>query len=203
MASAAVRPLTDEPYDAVIAANDNLCLTAWRTSGDPERANQYYRARYYDPELGRFLSEDPIPGPGDTVGVVNPYLFPYTYVNNDPINLVDPSGLQGVPPTKTPPTKASCELGAYLELEECLSNVPSVLMLTGSCQSRYWLCRQTFGDTACFMYRLCLNQMPKIRSALIKDCYLDYRQRLEICEFTPPPPQGLPVTPTNGQSCVL
>jgi RHS repeat-associated protein len=41
----------------------------------------YARARSYDPSLGRFTSEDPVPS-----------LNPYVYVRNDPCNLVDPSG---------------------------------------------------------------------------------------------------------------
>src|SRR5690606_5753619 len=46
----------------------------------------YHRMRYYDPELGRFLSEDPI----GLAGGINPYL----HAANDPANLRDPSGLQ-------------------------------------------------------------------------------------------------------------
>ncbi len=45
----------------------------------------YYRARYYDPTIGRFTSEDPI----GFQGGVN---F-YGYVHNDAVNLIDPSGL--------------------------------------------------------------------------------------------------------------
>jgi RHS repeat-associated protein len=45
----------------------------------------YYRARYYSPELQRFVSEDPV----DLRGGIN---F-YTYVGNSPINWRDPSGL--------------------------------------------------------------------------------------------------------------
>jgi RHS repeat-associated protein len=45
----------------------------------------YYRARYYDPELGRFISEDPL---GFDAGDVN---F-YAYVENNPVNHNDPSG---------------------------------------------------------------------------------------------------------------
>ena len=45
----------------------------------------YYRARYYDPELGRFLSEDPLGfGGGDT--------NLYRYTGGNPVNLTDPSG---------------------------------------------------------------------------------------------------------------
>jgi len=46
----------------------------------------YYRARYYDPTIQRFISEDPI---GFASGDYN---F-YRYVGNDPVKLVDPWGL--------------------------------------------------------------------------------------------------------------
>jgi RHS repeat-associated protein len=45
----------------------------------------YFRARWYDPELQRFMSEDPI-GLG---GGINPYAF----ANDDPVNGRDPMGL--------------------------------------------------------------------------------------------------------------
>lgn len=45
----------------------------------------YYRARYYDPKIGRFISEDPL---GYVEG---PNL--YEYVHNNPVNYTDPEGL--------------------------------------------------------------------------------------------------------------
>ena len=45
----------------------------------------YYRARYYDPSIGRFISRDPAGMPN---GVNR-----FAYVGNDPINNTDPSGL--------------------------------------------------------------------------------------------------------------
>jgi RHS repeat-associated protein len=49
----------------------------------------YYRARYYDPAEGRFLSRDPIGVWGDTSNLGNAY----AYVGNDPLNQNDPLGL--------------------------------------------------------------------------------------------------------------
>lgn len=48
----------------------------------------YLRNRYYDPEIGRFISADPEFG-----SVTNPQsLNPYVYVNNNPLNYIDPTG---------------------------------------------------------------------------------------------------------------
>ncbi len=61
----------------------------------------YYRARYYSPELQRFISEDPISKPGDpNVAFLLPALLKapamlhaYDYVGNRPLNYTDPEGL--------------------------------------------------------------------------------------------------------------
>ncbi len=52
---------------------------------DAEAGLYYYRARYYDPSLGRFISEDPIGFAGGTNF--------YAYVENNPLKWVDPWGL--------------------------------------------------------------------------------------------------------------
>ncbi|MDI6800834.1 MAG: RHS repeat-associated core domain-containing protein [Thermodesulfovibrionales bacterium] len=77
----------------------------------------YYRARYYSPELQRFISEDPI----RLVGGINLY----AYVGNNPVNKIDPMGLAAANPIITNPTTNNwppplpgdwCETKCYLVL---------------------------------------------------------------------------------------
>src|SRR5260370_33673003 len=79
--------LAAELGPAVMA--DDPCEAAFG-SADPTGPRNYYRARYYDPKLGRFISEDPIGFQGG--------INVYTYVLNSPLNLVDPSGLWAIAP---------------------------------------------------------------------------------------------------------
>jgi RHS repeat-associated protein len=56
---------------------------------DPDTGLMYYRARWYDPQVGRFISEDPI-GLG---GGINSF----AYVSNNSVNFTDPFGLWSTP----------------------------------------------------------------------------------------------------------
>ncbi len=57
-----------------------------------------YGARFYDAQIGRFPSSDPIIEEF-------PYLTPYNYASNNPVTLLDLWGLQGVP---------SCTVNAFI-----------------------------------------------------------------------------------------
>jgi RHS repeat-associated protein len=55
---------------------------------DEEIGLYYYKARYYDSRLGRFISVDPVGGSANNLQSWNRY----SYVQNNPINAVDPNG---------------------------------------------------------------------------------------------------------------
>jgi len=58
---------------------------------DSDTRSLSYRARFYDPQVGRFFGEDPIGFRGRDVNV-------YAYVKNRPLLFRDPSGLQRCDP---------------------------------------------------------------------------------------------------------
>ena len=70
---------------------------------EDESIEDLYRQRYYDPKTSRFLSEEPLGIDG---------FNPYSYVNNNPINYIDPTGLYRERP---PSDKSSDPLLNYLK----------------------------------------------------------------------------------------
>jgi RHS repeat-associated protein len=64
---------------------DNPYLKYTGREYDPNTGLYYYRARYYDPTIGRFISEDPL-GFGAGINF-------YAYAGNNPVNFNDPMGL--------------------------------------------------------------------------------------------------------------
>ena len=78
-------------YDAFgnLTASTGTFTNPFRYTGrdfDSETGIYFYRARYYDASVGRFLGEDPLGFPGSGSNF-------YAYVKNDPATLSDPFGL--------------------------------------------------------------------------------------------------------------
>ncbi len=73
-----------DPFGAITSQTGGSS-NYWLFAGEQRDAPTglyYLRNRYYDPASGRFLSRDPVAGQ-----------HPYAYVNNNPVNFVDPMGL--------------------------------------------------------------------------------------------------------------
>ena len=79
----------DDTYNA-LASENPYGYTGRRLDG--ESGLMYYRSRYYSPEQRRFVGEDRWDG---ILSLPDSYIDKYVFVNNSPINLVDPFGYQG------------------------------------------------------------------------------------------------------------
>jgi len=84
---AAAETYTYDSFGKVTASSGSL-VNPFQYTGresDPETGLYYYRARYYDPAVGKFLSEDPTGFDGGSNF--------YRYAANSPTNFIDPLGL--------------------------------------------------------------------------------------------------------------
>lgn len=77
------------PYGQVVAVGPDEGNPLQYTGRENDGTGlYYYRARYYDPILKRFITEDPI-------GMMGGANF-YSYIRGNPVSLTDPFGLQSV-----------------------------------------------------------------------------------------------------------
>ena len=84
-------PYGEIDYELNLGVSVNYLFTGQEF--DREAGLYYYSARYYDPEIGRFIQPDTIiPDPSD-----NQAYNRYSYCRNNPIMLTDPSGHEPSP----------------------------------------------------------------------------------------------------------
>ncbi|MCU6795127.1 S8 family serine peptidase [Paenibacillus sp. WQ 127069] len=87
----------------------------YRYTGEPQDDESgliYLRARYYDPTVGRFISQDTVEG-----DLNNPLsLNLYTYVQNNPLRYTDPSGHRTRKSSSENPQMGSAEFGRIVHL---------------------------------------------------------------------------------------
>ncbi|MDR1962586.1 MAG: RHS repeat-associated core domain-containing protein [Planctomycetaceae bacterium] len=92
LAGAIVELYAFDAYGNAIGFNPADALTEFLYSGeqfDSKIGQQYLRARYYDPAIGRFNRLDPFFGNLDDPQSFHKYL----YTHADPVNGIDPMGL--------------------------------------------------------------------------------------------------------------
>jgi RHS repeat-associated protein len=95
-------PVEQESYDS-FGNSTGSARTRYSYAGrerDSDTGMLFYRARFYDPRVGRFTSEDPKGFDGGDVNL-------YSYLGNDVMNYVDPFGFErlrySMVPGKPPP----------------------------------------------------------------------------------------------------
>ncbi|MFM6623632.1 MAG: RHS repeat domain-containing protein, partial [Dolichospermum sp.] len=89
---AVVNHFVYDSFGQVISESNPAVDTRYLFTGrefDQEIGLYYYRARYYDANTGRFLSEDPIGFNSEDTNL-------YRYVKNSPINFIDPNGKEAL-----------------------------------------------------------------------------------------------------------
>ena len=133
-------------------------------------------ARYYWPEVGRFISQDPI---GDTGGA-------YAYAGSNPVVNYDPAGMKESRPCPKPKPKPKpkdpCREGCYRQFrsDKFFCNL-RVGALTVACTAAFALCVEGSGGIAtpvCVLgYRIC-------GAAALADygiCLAQARANLKLC----------------------
>ena len=87
---------TYDPFGAPQSEPADSYVQPFRFTGrewDPNLRLYYFRARYYDPALGRFLTRDPIEGDLRDPHSQNQYI----YARNNPLTRIDPFGTRSAP----------------------------------------------------------------------------------------------------------
>jgi RHS repeat-associated protein len=99
-AGAVIDHITYDSFGRIVGQTNPIDLRFAYTGRewDGETGQYYYRARYYDPADGRFISEDPIGFSGGDSNLSR-------YVGNSPTNFIDPDGTNPIPvrPPFNPP----------------------------------------------------------------------------------------------------
>ncbi|WP_276570661.1 polymorphic toxin-type HINT domain-containing protein, partial [Paenibacillus alvei] len=89
---------------------------------------QYLRARWYDPSLGRFINEDTYEGELRTPLTLNLY----TYVYNNPLAYIDPSGHIGIPMAPTPAMTCAASPGQCKTILKAQAEAGKTLLVEGA-----------------------------------------------------------------------
>jgi RHS repeat-associated protein len=136
---------------------------------DSEIQGYYYRARYYDPKIGRFISEDPI---GFNAGVNF-----YAYVENNSVTRTDPFGLRQRPRPR-PLGDPACLARAARKYREC----------TNSADAQYERDLKWCDEEGWVVFSFwCESRAEKRWLTRLRQCREQYEKDKEACQSPPPP----------------
>jgi RHS repeat-associated protein len=127
--------------------------TAYGYTGEPTDPNGlvYLRERYYNPSMGAFISQDPYAGSMNDPMTLNGY----AYVQNNPVNRIDPSGMFSVPTMNGLMSSNPTAFANAMNTGMCMS------MLQQSCEP---FCTNTFSPTPSYTSTPSATQTPMILS---------------------------------------
>ena len=153
---------------------DDPCEAAFGTA-DPTGPRKYYRARYYDPRVGRFLTEDPLGSErSDDL---------YAYLENRPTLLTDPMGLSSNWP---PGSQQDCEARALEEMRACETRAEGrAQIFAAGCVVACGVlspCLPCY--TGCVVK--CLQTAIQMQRAGWRACWLKAFNDLKDCQTRPP-----------------
>ena len=140
-----------DPFGNVIATSGSqpsITDSGWQGSWFDARTHLYYVvARWYSPALGQFLSDDPL-----TADAANPQARdPYAFGAGDPVDKVDPSGLDPRICTESAPCGGSFDPAAvqYYSQNAPQLNQPNQpgYPLGGAASG----CKDSFARSGCFL----------------------------------------------------
>jgi RHS repeat-associated protein len=124
---------TYEPF-GITTQTGTASTSSYKFTGreDDGSGLMYYRARYYQPRLQRFMSEDLIGLEGEAVNL-------YGYVGDNPLNYVDPYGLFEIPLLPQEVVDISAGIGDALSLglTDLIRDALDINDVVGKCSSAY------------------------------------------------------------------
>jgi RHS repeat-associated protein len=158
---------------------------------DIEAGFYYYRARYYDPVLARFISEDP----ARFAGAFN---F-YAYVKNDPADFIDPTGLkcwQSSPWMELPTMSGPNGPSPYLTIEDGLFWVSTGWTFGGLGRDRtHCVCTWIASHRRLRkFYRVTVKEQAQFTCDCPAETYYETRERAKEYEVDSP---GRSIMPTQ------
>jgi RHS repeat-associated protein len=134
----------------------------------------FYHARYYAPTLGRFVSADTIvPKPGEPQ-----YLNRYSYVRNNPLRYVDPSGHVDCDKLGDPDDEAACRYSKLPKWDETppgdIPASPPAFYWRGMTEAQLAAFKQCQGSTNyCHSYSVATTVNMLTKSSLQGDAVAD------------------------------